>query len=93
MKYFDWDSEKNQWLIENRGISFDYCLICITDGHLLDIVDNHPPYEHQKVFIVEIDGYVYEVRFVEDDEKIFLKTAHPSHEYTKKYLKNKHEKK
>ena len=56
---------------------------------LLDVIENHTPYEHQKVFIIEIDDYAYEVPFVEDDIKIFLKTAHPSHEATKKYLSKK----
>ena len=87
MKYIDWDEEKNQWLIAHRAISFDMCLIYIEQGIYLDIVRNHPPYEHQKVFIIEIDGYVFEVPFVEDDKKIFLKTMYPSRVATKKYLK------
>lgn len=86
MKYFDWDEEKNQWLIDNRGISFELCVESIISEGLLAIIDNHSPYEHQKVFIVVIDDYAYEVPFVEDSEKIFLKTAYPSHEATKKFL-------
>jgi hypothetical protein len=39
-----------------------------------------------------IDDYVFEVPYVEDNEKIFLKTAYPSHEATKRYLKNRYEK-
>ncbi len=87
MKYFDWNEEKNQWLIENRDISFNLCVTYIEQGDYLDIVDNHPPYEHQKIFIINIDGYIYEVPFVEDDEKFFLKTVYPSRVATKKYLK------
>jgi uncharacterized DUF497 family protein len=87
VKYIDWDDTKNQWLIANRGISFDVCMAYIEQGDYLDVVDNHSPYEHQKVFIINIDGYVYEVPFVEDDEKIFLKTAYPSRVATNKYLK------
>jgi len=86
MRYFDWSEEKNEWLIANRGISFELCIECIVGDQLLDVVENHPPYEHQKIFIIEIDGYAYEVPFVEDDIKFFLKTAHASHEATKKYL-------
>jgi hypothetical protein len=89
MKYFDWNEDKNDWLMANRGISFELCIECIVGGQLLDIVENHIPYEHQKVFIIEIDDYAYEVPFVEDDVKIFLKTAYASHEATKKYLSNK----
>lgn len=92
MKYFDWDEEKNRWLMENRGISFDICIIAIEQGKVLAIEDNHPPYEHQKIFIVTIDDYAYEIPYVEDSEKYFLKTIYPSHEATKKYLKNENEK-
>jgi uncharacterized DUF497 family protein len=87
VKYIDWDEAKNQWLIANRGISFDVCAIYITQGEILAVVDNHPPYEHQKVFIINIDGYVYKVPYVEDEEKFFLKTVYPSRVATKKYLK------
>lgn len=91
MKYFDWNEEKNDLLMRERGISFELCVECITSDKLVAIVQNHPPYTHQKVYIIEFEGYCYEVPFVEDDEKIFLKTTHPSHEATKRYLKNRHE--
>ncbi len=86
MKHFDWNETKNVWLIENRGISFELLVEIIQSEAYLDIVENHPPYEHQRVFIVAIDEYVYRVPFVEDDEKVFLKTAYPSRKETKKYL-------
>jgi uncharacterized DUF497 family protein len=87
MKYFDWDNDKNEWLMRQRGISFELIQECIEKGRVLADIQNHQPYTHQRVFIVEIDGYCFEVPYVEDDEKIFLKTAHASHEATKKYLK------
>lgn len=86
MKYIDWDDTKNEWLIKNRGISFDLCATYITRGDVLEVVTNHALYEHQKVFIINIDGYVYKVPYVEDDEKYFLKTIYPSRKLTKKYL-------
>jgi hypothetical protein len=91
MKYFDWDDEKNKWLMLKRGISFEQCVECIVSERLVATVQNHPPYAHQKVYIIWFEGYCYEVPFVEDDEKIFLKTAHPSHKATKKYLNNNYE--
>jgi len=91
MKYFDWDEEKNQWLMRERGITFQICIECITSDRLIAVVQNHQPYEHQQVYIFEYEGYCCEVPFVEDDEKIFLKTAHRSHEATKLYLKNHYE--
>jgi len=86
MKYFDWNEEKNTWLIKNRNISFELIVEIVQNEEYLDIVMNHPSYEHQRVYIVAIDEYVYRVPFVENDTKIFLKTAYPSREETKKYL-------
>lgn len=86
MKYFDWSEEKNTWLIKNRNISFELIVVIVQNEEYLDIVMNHPPYEHQRVYIVAIDECVYRVPFVENDTKIFLETAYPSREETKKYL-------
>ncbi len=86
MKYFDWDDAKNEWLIKNRGISFELCIEYMEKGYLLDTIANHPPYLHQRVFVVNIDGYVYHIPYVEDEEKIFFKTIYPSRKSTKKYL-------
>jgi hypothetical protein len=35
---------------------------------------------------VDVSGYVYVVPFVEDGEKVFLKTIIPSRKMTKKHL-------
>jgi len=59
MKYFDWDPEKNERLIKERGISFEEVLIAIEGGYLLDIVEhpNKAKYPGQKVFVVQIEDY------------------------------------
>jgi uncharacterized DUF497 family protein len=88
MKYFDWNPEKNKKLIKERGISFEICLVHIEQGKILDIIENKNPYEHQFVYVLEIEEYIYYVPFVEDEEKIFLKTIIPSRKATKKYLKS-----
>ena len=88
MKYHDWDEEKNKKLIQERGVSFEMCLAYIEQGGILDIIENRTPYEHQSVYVLEMDEYVYYVPFVEDEEKIFLKTIIPSRKATKKYLKS-----
>jgi len=41
----------------------------------------------QKVFVVQIDDYVYLVPFVETADQCFLKTIIPSRKATRKYLK------
>lgn len=86
MKYFDWDEAKNQWLITNRGISFESCVTAIEQGDVLAIVPNKHPRTHQKKLIINIDDYAYVVPFVEDEQKIFFKTVYPSNKETKKYL-------
>lgn len=91
MKYFDWDDEKNEQLIKNRGISFEEVLIAIESGYLLDVIEhsNKAKYPNQRIFIVRIEDYAYLVPFVEDKEKIFLKTIIPSRKATKRCINNK----
>lgn len=51
-------------------------------------ITSHPnkeQYSHQKVYILFINNYYYYVPFVEDDEKIFLKTIIPSRKIKKVY--------
>ena len=88
MKYFDWSEKKNNLLKEERNISFEDVLIKIEQGGLLDIVKHHNQkrYKNQKIFIVNVDNYAYLVPFVEDSEKVFLKTIVPSRKATKKYI-------
>lgn len=88
MKYFDWNEGKNELLKKLRGVSFEEVVMAIENGDLLDRL-KHPKsskYPNQMVFYVRINDYVYAVPFVEDDEKIFLKTIMPDKKATKKYL-------
>ena len=87
MKQFDWDIEKNKKLIKERNISFEEVVVFIGQGRLLDVVDNpNPRYGHQKMFVVDIGGYVYLVPFVETKEAYFLKTIFPSRRATGDYI-------
>ena len=91
MKYFDWNTKKNEQLKEERGIGFEEIVIAINEGDILDILF-HPEqkkYPNQKIFIIQINQYTYLVPFVEDGEKIFLKTIFPSRKATKNYIVNK----
>ena len=86
LKIFNWSDGKNEWLKENRGISFEEIVFYIAeDDLLLDVVQNSK-YSQQKNFIVQVDSYAYIVPFVETEEEIFLKTAFPSRKATKYYL-------
>ncbi len=91
MKYFDWSAEKNEQLKEERGISFEEVVIAVNGGGILDVLP-HPQqkkYPNQRIFVIQINQYAYLVPFVEDDEKIFLKTMYPSRKATKNYIFNK----
>jgi uncharacterized DUF497 family protein len=85
VKYFDWNEEKNQWLIHNRGISFADVVECINAKKVVATENNHHPYSHQKIFVIEFDDYLYEVPFVEDEVKVFFKTIYPSRRAMRKY--------
>jgi hypothetical protein len=89
VKYFDWNKEKNELLKSEREVSFEEIVEAINTGNILDEFDhpNQKKYPAQKVYVIEIRGYVYFVPYVEDEEKKFLKTIYPNRDLTKKYLK------
>jgi len=90
VKPFDWDEEKNRFLKESRGISFEEAVFHIQNGDLLARLDHaNLRYAHQQIFVVRIADYVYAVPFVENQEKYFLKTIIPSRKLTRDYLKNR----
>jgi len=88
MKYYDWNGDKNELLKKLRGVSFEQVVLAIISGDLIDRIRHPNPeqYPNQRIFLVKIDGYIYSVPYVEDDEKIFLKTIIPNSKATKKYL-------
>jgi len=40
MKYYDWNKEKNNLLKETRGISFEEIIFAISNGNLLEVIQN-----------------------------------------------------
>jgi hypothetical protein len=91
MKYFSWNTDKNEKLKTERNISFEEVVFYIEKGQLLDIVGhpNQDRYIVQRIFIVKINDYAYLVPFVESEREVFLKTIIPSRKATKKYLSSK----
>ncbi len=91
MKYYDWNDEKNELLKKLRGVSFEQVVLAIVSGDLIDRVKHPDPekYPNQRVFLVKIEDHIYSVPYVEDDEKIFLKTIIPDSKATKKHLGGK----
>ena len=88
MKLYDWNDEKNEILKKERDLSFEEIVFHITHDGLLDVIQhpNRDQYPHQKMFVVNVEGYVCLVPFIENDEIIFLKTIFPSRKMTRKYL-------
>ncbi len=89
MKYYDWNRDKNEELKKERGVCFEDVVRILDENSSLDIVPNSNKYPNQKVFVIKMEEYIYLVPFVEDDEKIFLKTIIPSRKATKEYLAKK----
>ncbi len=87
--YFDWSEEKNSLLISERGISFERVLMAIEEGGLLDVLEHHNPekYRGQRLMVLQIEDYAFLVPFVEDEERVFLKTVIPSRKATQRYLR------
>jgi uncharacterized DUF497 family protein len=88
MKPYDWNDEKNEWLQQERGVAFEDVVFHLSQGGLLDTIEhpNKQQYPGQRIFIVNVEGYACLVPFVEDEERIFLKTIIPSRKMTKIYL-------
>lgn len=88
MKQINWNSDKNQQLIIERGISFEDIVFYLQQGALLDDLEhpNTDKYPNQRLFVIDISGYAYLVPYVEDKKEIFLKTVIPSRKATKLYL-------
>lgn len=88
MKYFEWDEKKNEWLKQKRGVSFEEVVIAITEKRVLDILchSNINKYPKQMIFVINIFDYAYLVPFIEEGDKVFLKTVFPSRKHTKIYI-------
>jgi uncharacterized DUF497 family protein len=93
MKIFKWNTEKNAWLLQKRGITFEEIVQRIEAGAKY-IENDHPnkeKYPNQKILIVEIERYAFLVPCVINGDEYFLKTIIPSRKATKKYLGGKNE--
>ena len=89
MKVFRWDNEKNEWLNNNRGVSFEQVVILMERGDVLETIEhpNQKKYPGQKIALLKIEDYAYLVPYVQESEEIFLKTVIPSRKATSKYVR------
>ena len=88
MKHINWNPLKNQQLIKNRDLSFEDVVYYLREDRVIDDIKHPNPekYPNQRIFVLDIDGYIHLVPYVEDRNEIFLKTDIPSRKATKKYL-------
>lgn len=87
---YDFSAEKNQQLINERGISFEEVIAAIEEGGVLDILPHPNPakYPNQEIYVVNINNYVCLVPFVRKDKNtVFLKTIFAHRKLTKQYLR------
>ena len=86
-KIYNWNADKNQMLVHERGISFERIVFEISMGNEVAVVmhPNQDKYPGQMISVVEVDDYVYLVPFVETESEIFLKTIIPSRKATRQF--------
>jgi uncharacterized DUF497 family protein len=86
-KTYNWNAEKNQRLLEERGITFERIVFEIGLGNerAVFLHPNQDKYPGQLISVVEVDDYVYLVPFIENDAEIFLKTIIPSRKATRQF--------
>jgi len=85
MKPINWDPEKNRQLKQERNVSFEDVVFHLAAGGILDTLEhpNQERYPGQQIHVIEMEGYIYLVPFVESDDEVFLKTIIPSRKATK----------
>jgi uncharacterized DUF497 family protein len=86
---FRWSEEKDAWLREHRGISFEDIVVALDNGRLLATRrrTGRSAFAHQEILYVDIGDYVFMIPFVRDQEWIFLKTIIPTRKGTRDFLR------
>ena len=85
---FDWSTDKNRQLTEQRAISFETVISAIEQGGLIDVLEhpNQSRYPGQSIYVVQLNDYLYLVPFVTQvDGTRFLKTIIPSRKAMRDY--------
>ncbi|OGU37842.1 MAG: toxin [Ignavibacteria bacterium GWB2_35_12] len=88
MKKLRWNKEKNEILKKKRNISFEVVADFISKGNIIDDIvhPNKTKFQNQKIFIVDVNNYIYLIPYIETKDEIFLKTIYPSRKFTQLYL-------
>lgn len=82
MKKILFSEEKRRILIEERQIDLEEIVDLIEEEKIIADIEN-PTHQNQRIFIVDYHWYIVCIPYVEDEEKIFLKTAYPNRKFNK----------
>ena len=69
---YEWDPEKNEWLKQERNISFEQIIFHLSQGDIWRISD-HPDqdnYPDQRLYFVEVENYIYIVPHIIEKDYI-----------------------
>src|SRR5260370_12033002 len=77
---YAFDPQKNLWLVQERGISFEQIIALIASSKLIQVLEhpNAERYPNQLLYEVDVDGYVHVVPVVREGRSLFLKTIYPT---------------
>ena len=90
---FDWNPKKNALLKVERDISFETIMLHIARGDVWRVADhpNQKQYPGQRILFVIVDDYVYMVPYIQEGDKLFLKTIIPNRKATRDYHAEKND--
>lgn len=86
VKKIEYNEDKDKLLSKTRGVKFDDFIDYIRKQRYVLISNNC--HKNQNIFVIVHNGYPYCIPFVEDKNKIFLKTIFPNRKF-KYLLKNR----
>lgn len=82
MKRVEFWKEKREKVLEERWIDMEELSEMIANNVAIRSIPNLN-HSNQKIFLIQYQGYIVCVPYVEDEEKIFLKTAYYARKYNK----------
>jgi hypothetical protein len=70
-----WNNEKNEWLKQNRGVSFEEIVQSIFLGSI-----KHPIRENQRLLFFEVNNYIWVTPATRNGSGVFFKNSLPKPE-------------
>lgn len=88
---YEFDDQKSKEIKKERGLGFEEIVTVIENGNIIDSYD-HPDqrkYPGQKIYEIDVYGYVWRVPYIKTGTSIRLITGYPCRKATKKHDINK----